>query len=184
MLRQKNKFRIIAISWFLIQFIIGYFYSVKVNPVLQYSTLIFVFPFLLMFLFSFIKEMRAKFKIVITIIILGCTSCTLIFQRKHYSVFYKEPNEQMVLNTLNAIHRIGDTNKCTIELFLSSFVSENIISKNTMKDSTSIYNDGYDGKPNPRKFNELISGQTTDYFICGNLPLEYFQIIQEILSLY
>jgi len=177
-LQQKQKFRIIAISWFVIQFLIGYIYSVKVNPVLQYSTLIFVFPFLLMFLFSLIKEMDVRFKIIITIIILSCISCSLIFERKHYKVFYKEPFEQLVLNTFKTIDRIGDTNKCTIELFVPPSSRDYYFKKYNKKFNYIYYND-YDKNIDFKKFNESVCDLKTDYFICGNLPLEYFQIVKK-----
>lgn len=177
-LLQNQKFRIIAISWFFIQFFIEYFYSIKINSVIQYSTLIFVFPFMLMFLFSLIKEMNARFKIIITVIILSCTSCSLIFERKHYKVFYKQPFEQLVLNTFKTIDQIGDLNKCTIELFVPPSHSDYYFKKYNEKFNYIYYN-GYDEKPDPKKFNELVSSQTTDYFICGNLPLEYVRIIRK-----
>lgn len=46
-----NKFRLIAITWFLSPMVIGYFYSVHRNAVLQYSVLIFSFPFFLLLCF-------------------------------------------------------------------------------------------------------------------------------------
>lgn len=45
--------RIISAAWFLIPLLFGYYYSVYRNPILQYSVLLFSFPFLLTFTFSF-----------------------------------------------------------------------------------------------------------------------------------
>ena len=47
-----TKFQFICAAWFLIPFLAGYYYSVTVNPVLQYSTLLFSFPFFLILVFS------------------------------------------------------------------------------------------------------------------------------------
>jgi len=49
-----TRFHWLSFLWFLLPFFIGYYYSTLKNPVLQYSILIFGFPFLLIFLFSFI----------------------------------------------------------------------------------------------------------------------------------
>ncbi|MCF8364278.1 MAG: glycosyltransferase family 39 protein [Bacteroidales bacterium] len=49
-------FHILGLSWFLIMFLIGYFYSIWRNPILQFSILIFSFPFLLLFIFSFLNQ--------------------------------------------------------------------------------------------------------------------------------
>lgn len=56
----RKKFEItryhwLTLTWFLLPFFIGYYYSILRNPVLQYSTLLFGFPFLLIFIFSFIQ---------------------------------------------------------------------------------------------------------------------------------
>ena len=42
--------------WFLIPLITAYYYSVKIKPILQYSVLLFGFPFALLFIFSFLTE--------------------------------------------------------------------------------------------------------------------------------
>lgn len=51
-----NKFHIISLSWFLSPLLIGFFYSLTINPVLQNSVLIFSSPFLLLLMVSFWKD--------------------------------------------------------------------------------------------------------------------------------
>ncbi|MFN5461031.1 MAG: glycosyltransferase family 39 protein, partial [Bacteroidota bacterium] len=55
-LPNKNKIRVFLILNFITVWLICQFYSVFRNPVLQYSTLIFFAPLLIIFLFSFLKE--------------------------------------------------------------------------------------------------------------------------------
>lgn len=57
----RTRFQALCLAWFLIPFLAGYYYSVTVNPVLQHSTLLFSFPFLLLLLFSFFKEHKPQF---------------------------------------------------------------------------------------------------------------------------
>jgi len=47
---------------FLISFLVGYYYSIKVDPVLQFSALFFSFPFFIIFLFSFFQEETGIFR--------------------------------------------------------------------------------------------------------------------------
>jgi hypothetical protein len=70
----KNKFN--KNSWVLLvlvlaPYLIGHLYSVKVNPVIQYSTLIFSFPFLLALVFSSIegKDLKGLYGILLIIFI-------------------------------------------------------------------------------------------------------------------
>ncbi len=177
-LSQTQKFRIIAVCWFFSQFIIAYVYSIKVNPLLQFSTLIFVFPFFLMFLFSLFRDMNIRFKILIMLVILTATSCSLIFERKHYTVFYKQQFEQVVTDSYTSIDMAGDAKKCTIELFLPPKIAAYYFKKYNRKFDY-INFDGFDSLPNPKQFNNFVNRQSTDYFICGNLPLDYVQIIKK-----
>ena len=54
------RFRMFSLIFFILPFLVGFFYSRMVNPVLQHSVLIFSFPFLLGFLFSFSGNIPKK----------------------------------------------------------------------------------------------------------------------------
>lgn len=56
--RNWNKFYVIAFAWFIIPLVVGYMYSVYRSPVLQHSVLLFSMPFLLMFLFSGLRDVH------------------------------------------------------------------------------------------------------------------------------
>ncbi|TSJ39790.1 glycosyltransferase family 39 protein [Fluviicola chungangensis] len=88
-------------------FFTGYFYSIYVAPVLQPSVLIFAYPFLLLFLFGWAKEQDKKTNLILVsaIILLNCF--VLVFQRKHYSVFYKTPFKQLVLDVADLYKEPG-----------------------------------------------------------------------------
>lgn len=56
-LRKRN---LVMLLWALIPFAIGFFYSKHSNPVLQFSTLLFSFPYILGFVFSFAESLELK----------------------------------------------------------------------------------------------------------------------------
>ncbi len=90
-----GKFWIIAISFFFLSFLAGFFYSIFVNPILQYSGLIFCSPFLLLSIFYWASATKWLFRISFWgILILG--SYSLIEERKHYQIFYQSPYEYLV----------------------------------------------------------------------------------------
>ncbi len=78
-------------------YFIGYFYS-QHAPVLQPSVLIFAYPFLLLFLFGWAKEQPKTINVILVVVILAFNSYVLIFQRQHYTVFYKTPFKQLMLD--------------------------------------------------------------------------------------
>jgi hypothetical protein len=177
-LKQQQKFRIISLFWFLLTFGIGYFYSIKVNPVLQFSTMIFVFPFFLIFLFSLFGKLKNTLKTIFVLSILIVGTTTLAITRKHFQVFYHQPYQEQILSANKIIEQIGDSKKATIELFVPPFFKEHYFKKYG-KQFDCVYYNGFDETPNTKAFRDFVEKQTTDYFIAGNLPLEYFQIIKE-----
>lgn len=94
---RKRKYFILALIWFFLPFLIGFFYSKYVNSVLQYSVLIFNFPFLLFVLFGHIKEQNIRVNSLFVGTILLVNVLVLSLERKHYQTFYKSPQEQFIV---------------------------------------------------------------------------------------
>lgn len=69
-----TKKRIMLLAFFVMPFLIGYFYSIYVNPVLQFSVLLFAFPFLLIVLFSFWNDAKLKLSTIMVLVALAVGS--------------------------------------------------------------------------------------------------------------
>lgn len=80
-----TKFHILALSWFLLMFLIGYFYSLWRNPILQYSILLFSFPLLVLFMFSFLKQKITPTSTILLIIFMLIGMGNTVFINKFYS---------------------------------------------------------------------------------------------------
>ena len=93
-----SKQTLIFFSWFFAPFLIGYFYSVYRAPVLQYSVLIFSFPFLFGVLFSGLKEQRFVINVILVFMIVLTNVFVLIFQRRHYELFNQSCYEHFILD--------------------------------------------------------------------------------------
>ena len=175
---EAYKFRIIALLWFGIQFLIAYYYSVKVNPILQFSTLIFVFPFFLMLLFSMFGALKKTIIVPLVLIILCTGTFTLVFKRHHYKVFYNQPFDKFVTNTYKILDSIGNPENVTIDIFLPRNYGDLYFKKYHRSFNYTVYNQ-YDNKRDPKGFKTYVNNQKSDYFVTGNLPLEYLSIIKE-----
>ena len=81
-------FRWVALGLFVLPLGIGGAYSLWVNPVLHYQVLFFAFPFLLLLLFSIPCSLSSQWQWTVTGLFLFISIGTLVFQRKHYQVFY------------------------------------------------------------------------------------------------
>lgn len=168
-----TKLQIVALIWFFCSLLIGFYYSIYFRPVLQHSVLIFTFPFLLFFLFSFIKLNSNRFKALSIIIILSVNIYTLIYNRKHFEIFYKQPFNMF--------------SELTSDFLKTHKVSEVTI----MLNENPIYLDHYFNHQNPTieyistpdisldSLRKIASTANTKYLICGNLPDEYELALKE-----
>lgn len=91
----SNSFRLLSIIWFIITFVTAYIYSLYRSPIIQFSTLYFSFPFVLIVLASFARKLSLKYNILIVSIILIAGIYTLVNDRKHYEQMYKQGFDQI-----------------------------------------------------------------------------------------
>lgn len=170
-----NKFQFISLIWFLVPPIIGFFYSKYISPVVQFSMLIFSFPFLLIFLFSFFKPSGKWHKILIVSVILFINISTLIWSRQHYDIFYKQPFNRYASLTQEFIAN-HDAREVSIVFQENPIYINHYFAKlNPGLEYISIF----DRNLTPFEFEEIISSKQSEYLICGGIPLEYIPIVKE-----
>jgi hypothetical protein len=93
--------------WGLAPLVIGYSYSVWRSPVLQYSLVLFSFPFLIQWFFLGFRA-APKWLVLATTSLFALTSTTtLILERQHYRVFADSPYAAMVRVAQNEVLRAG-----------------------------------------------------------------------------
>ena len=106
----RFKFILFCLIWFIVPYLIGYYYSIKVNAVLQFSVLIFAFPFLLFGLAGIIRNNSIWYKITSFLIISIVGIYSLVAERKHYQIFYKSPYEKFIENSIAYTDSLGSNN--------------------------------------------------------------------------
>jgi uncharacterized membrane protein len=174
--KPQFRFRVISLIWFLLPFFIGYFYSVYCNAVLQYSVLIFTFPFLLFFIFSSIKALPSLFNWLLVTLVLATGIYGLVVERKHYTVFYHQPIQELVKNTLSttdAYH--GKTTtilmnqpKKYVGYYLHKYDSDLKMDYWSEKDFQSYI-----------AFRKYLESLKTDLFIAANLRTDYLILVKQ-----
>lgn len=108
--RGKNKFRLLAFLFFILPLLIGYFYSIFRNPVLQNSILLFSFPFFLLFMFSFITEPPKKILVSGVVVLLVIGSFSTVFQNKYYSTDHFAVFRELAEKTIEFNKKYGEQN--------------------------------------------------------------------------
>ncbi|NOX46228.1 MAG: hypothetical protein GXO89_04540 [Chlorobi bacterium] len=176
-LKQSNKYRIVSLGWFAATYLIGYIYSVKVNALLQYSILIFTFPFLVIFAFSFFKDVKPLVKSILVSAIVILSVYTLIEKRKHYQYFYTSGYNEIIKESAKTWEILGKENVTTL-FGTNRKIQDYYLEKHNMKDEGFSY---IDSNYTFTSFRKFISTVKTPYIIFGhaeNIVPEYLQIIQ------
>ena len=95
----KILLRIVGIALFVIPFILAFAYSKLKEPILQFSTLIFGFPFLIIVMFSFYDA--KKISLLEKSVVIGCILfigvSSLIFGRQYYEQVYNQGFDQIAV---------------------------------------------------------------------------------------
>jgi len=162
------KYSAFSLLIFVLPIIIGYAYSVNISPILQFSILIFSFPFLLMFISSFIKELSFKLNatIVSTILILGILSLSIL--RKHYTITYKSSFYSVAKNLSNDIKKYGTNNISEVftlngNFYVNKYLNEFDIDTTKLKANYQI------SEFNFLEFKDFLNNSKTNYFALGSM---------------
>lgn len=120
-----SRYHLICITYFLLPFLVAYFYSVYVNPVLQFSILIFSFPFFLLFLFSFFPDRLAiKFQTILVVLILSTGCYSTVLEKKYYTTEHYGVFKELAERTIELNEKYKDINITnTINVFDPYFIN-------------------------------------------------------------
>lgn len=92
----------ITLLWGVAPFVIGYAYSLWRAPVLQYSVLLFSFPYLLLGALAGLRHLKGPWVLPIAGTTAVVAVMTLIGDRKHYEAFYRSKYEAMAHGVVEA----------------------------------------------------------------------------------
>ena len=173
----KNK-KWIALLWFLLPMLIGYTYSVLREPVMHYGGLFFSFPFLLLFLFSFIPKLDPKPMAVILLIFMGGSVYSLVWEREHYEIFYNRGVMAGVQKSLELIQEKGADSVVSIAQVNHPYYADYYLEKW----APDLHMDSYD-LPDFITFRKWLAEQKAThlsvFWVAKAFPLEYLLLIKE-----
>lgn len=175
--KRKNKVRLLCLVWFLAPMLIGYFYSRYKNPVLQYSVLIFSFPFLLLFLFSFFGNLKVWKQGVLVAMILIVGTYSLVFERWHYKIFYRQPVERMVHQAVQFSKEHPGKKILTVIQEPQKYMGYYLKKWNSDLQIHSWGDLDFQSYIQSRKF---FTSQPADYVVCGNVPYDHLLVVKNL----
>ena len=160
---KKILLRIVGLALFMIPFVIAFVYSKLKEPILQFSTLIFGYPFFIITLFSFYDDKKIKMlekTIVIGFILLvGITS--LIIDRQYYKQVYNQGFDSMAAEMKKDMDCYSDS------ISFVSFSNRTLMTKFYQDKEDVINNKLYDKSMDIYDYQEYLSKLNTKYIGIG-----------------
>ena len=108
--KRNNPLRWAGIAWFVIIFGLAFAYSLLREPIIQHSTLIFSYPFLIIVAFSLFRNRTLSpwqnVLVVAAILFIGMSS--LIMNRRHYDLMYHQGFDQIAVEIQQDKNQFGD----------------------------------------------------------------------------
>ncbi len=171
--KSQNKFRILALIWFVLPFLVGYYYSVWVNPVLQRSVLLFSFPFLLLLVFSFVpypSNIKRLYSLLFLFLAVGVFST--IFLKRFYSTHRFGVLKEIAVKAIEYQNKYGEENITkTINIGHPYFIGYYLEKYNAAVDyipfdtENTLHRFRNNGREELRGFQRIVEDSDTEYFL-------------------
>jgi len=174
----NRKWVLISFFLFITPLLFGFYYSIYKKPILQYSVLIFSFPFFLLFVLSFIPNLNKLKSLAIVVIIVLMNITTLIFKREYYSFFYNQGYDAIAKNQIALIDSLKEPITLLIDGYEPFFLNYYAV-KYQKSIPCALYT--YDGF-NEKNWELYIKKFKTNYIACSHVGvtnLNFIDIVQK-----
>ena len=179
---KPSKWQWVALFLFLAPFTIGFFYSRWINPVLQFSTLVFAAPNLLLLMFSGVREAISK-KITagLVLAILASTSLSTVVINRYYSSEEFGVFKELAVKIQDWDNTYGETNTLKIGNFNSPAYLAHYFKKIGHPASLNMYNIETDSSL--AVLRERMESSSAQYLAFAwstrYVPLETYEVIRQ-----
>ena len=167
-----SKYQYISLIWFMLPIAIGMGYSIFIKPVIQHSMLIFSFPFLILFVISFLPELSRTWKLSFVILIVLINTMTLMENRKHYDIFYAQPFERTF--------KLADFANNNYPNTYFIFNGNPNYHAYYFKDSEITFTSIFDSIPLAHEFRTNLKHIPSDYLYLSNIPANLQEVAKEV----
>ncbi len=157
-----GRFHILSLIWFVIPFFIGFYYSLWVKPILENPVLLFTFPFLLIFIFSFVQSKKKIFNYVVFIFLVLCLYST-IGEKKYYSTYHFGEFKDIAAKAMEWNDKYGDKNVAKCINVNSPYYINYYLDKAEKPLSFAMYKN--EGKKDLHSLNQIVQSSSAPYFL-------------------
>ena len=108
--KRRQPLRWAALAWFVVIFAIAFVYSLLREPILQHSTLIFSYPFVIIVAFSLFgtRTLSPWQTTLVVAALLFIGTASLVMERRHYDLMYHQGFDQIAAEMKNDKEQYGE----------------------------------------------------------------------------
>lgn len=172
---QKNRIRFLLISLFTLTWLVTHLYSVFKAPVIQFSVLIFAAPCFILFIFSFMRELKQILLYFFMSVMVVVLLFSLIYNRKFFQLNYKQGWEEIVV-TSNYLKKTYPSKKIVAIVKSEKYFIDFYKRKYNINCNFILQPNDHSFSSSELKF--ILDSLNTDIILVGNLnPQQNAQII-------
>ncbi len=158
----ERRYRWIALIWFLMPIIIGSAYSYFKANLMHERVLYFSFPFLILFLASFIRTLNVKQEFIMVFVLVAVNVSTLVLLRHHYELIVNDRFKLVAEKSVQWESELTDVsiNAISTRPEIGEFYEHEfgkLKNKTILLDTISL-----------KQYSEIIKNDTSEYHIFGN----------------
>jgi hypothetical protein len=159
-----TKFHFFSLCFFVVPVATAYYYSLHVNPVFQYSVLLFSFPFLLLLIFSFIPaDTRGFTTTFLLLIVLASGSYSTVVEKHYYRTPHFTEFRALAQRVKQADNQLGRENITRVANVFDPYYIQYYLEKLNHDASFELYT--VLSADEKRKFYQLIENSETPFFV-------------------
>lgn len=158
-----TKFHMISVAWFIIPYVLAFYYSVWVKPILENSLLLFSFPMLLIFIFSFVQAEKKILNYSALMILLGIGLYSTVIEKKYYSEYHFGEFKDVAGKIVSWNDEIGNSKITNIVNVNSPYYLDYYLSEESKKINFAMTRN--EGMLDLHTLNQIIQKSKTPYLL-------------------
>lgn len=161
-----NSFHVVSLVWFAVPFAVGYLFSIIKAPLLQNSVLIFSFPFLIFFCFSFFTTGLSKLSKAAIFVFVPVLLYSTVIENKYFTTNHLGDVKQIAVKAAEWADKFGKGNITYTTNVNAAYYTDYYLEKYGVSDlDFKIYK--LDLDTTLRVLADIVMESNTDYFMTG-----------------
>ncbi len=174
-----TRMLIVSAIWVVLPFLIGYLYSVFRSAVLQYSVMIFSLPYLFFLVGGLFNTGKKIHQVILVLLIALVVIPSLIAERHHYTLFYRNPYREMVRDATQVQERYG-SDRVAVLLDTRKEINRFILQDSAFHSLSYEYLEDIGTRGKLRRYLEQLPREMVAFGSLASSSWDYYPVIRSV----